>query len=305
MKQFVHTWIYSKAVSYTNFEVGALSSSVKVPWETRLGKIGEAEIERRLASFSIPQKYDMDVGIDFYCELLKDSIPSTPFYVQAKGTEHFDEKWGQRVKKSTIKYWLQQVFPVFLIVYDTNTDNCYWTSIEDLRYSLLEKVYKTGAKTIYIQIDKSHSLEKGKGESDEFIRKIKDDLASIELFRGQPRFKGEGYVKVIPSPPRTQLELLRIRGNIRKYIYSLVLHYMRVEDLKTLYFLCDFLTKFDKSHYNHFVWFGTINRLLGNNEQAKRSFEEALEICERDKTWPRESMEKIVTQIKREIERCV
>lgn len=104
---------------------------------------------------------------------------------------------------------------------------------------------------------------------------------------------------------RSHLELLRIRGNIRMYLYSLVLHYMKTNDLETLHTLCDFLTKFDKSHYNHFVWFGTINRLLGKNEQAKRSFEEALEICERDKTWPRESIEKIVTQIKREIESCV
>jgi tetratricopeptide (TPR) repeat protein len=282
-----------------------LSSSVKVTWEIRLGKIGETEIERRLACFSIPQRYEIDVGIDFYCELLKDGSPSTPFYVQAKGTEHFDNKWGQSIKKPTIIYWLQQAFPVFLIVYDDNIDNCYWMSIEDLRYTLIEKMSKTRAETIYIKMDRSHILEKGKGKNDEFIGKIKDDLASIELFRGRPQFKGEGYVKAIPSPPRSSLELLRIRINIRMYLYSLVLHYMKTNDLETLYTLCDFLTKFDKSHYNHFVWFGTINRLLGNNEQARRSFEEALRICERDKTWPRESMEKIITQIKREIESCM
>lgn len=232
------TWdacIYSEVVSYTDFEVGALSSGVKATWETRLGKIGEAEIERRLACFSITQKYDIDVGIDFYCELLKGSSPSTPFYVQAKGTEHFNKKWGQSIKKSTIMYWLQQAFPVFLIVYDGNTDNCYWMSIEDLRYTLLEKVHKTGAETIYIKMDRSHILEKGKSKNDEFIRKIKDDLASIELFRGRPHFKREGYVKAIPSPPRSHLELLRIRGNVRMYLYSLVLHYMKTNDLETLY----------------------------------------------------------------------
>lgn len=282
-----------------------MSSSVKVAWETRLGKIGEAEIERRLACFSIPQRYDIDVGIDYYCELLKDSSPSTPFYVQAKGTKHFDNKWGQSIKKPTIMYWLQQAFPVFLVVYDDNNDSCYWMSIEDLRYTLLEKVSKTEAETIYINMDRSHILEKGEGKNNEFIKKIKDDLASIELFRGRPQFKGEGYVKAIPVPPRSRLELLRTRGNVRKYLYSLVLFYMKINDLETLYTLCDFLTKFDKSHYNHFVWFGVINRLLGNKEQARRSFEEALGICERDKTWPRESMEKIITQIKREIESCM
>jgi len=299
-----HACIYSKVISHTDFEVGTLSSTVKVTRKTRLGKIAEAEIERRLECFSIPQRYDIDAGIDFYVELLKDDTPSTPFYVQAKGTEHFDNKWGQSIKKRTIKYWLQQVFPVFLIVYERNTDSCYWLSIEDLRYTLLEKVLETEAETIYIKMDKSHILAKGKGQNTEFIKKIKDDLASIEQFRGYPQFRGEGYVKAIPSAPRSRLELLRTRGTVRKCLYSLVPYYMSISDPETAYILCDFLTKFDKSHYNHFVWFGLINRLLGNKEQARRSFEEALEICKRDQTWPRESMKKIITPIKREIESC-
>ena len=278
--------------------------NVKVPWEIRLGSVGQAEIKSRLSYFSIATKYDKDVGIDFYCELLEDDSPLMPFYVQAKGTEHFDENWGAGVKKSTIRYWLQQPFPVFLIVYDENTGNCYWMSIEDYRYTLIEKIFETDSATIYLKIDKSHVLEKGKGKNGEFIRKIKTDLGSIELFRGRPLPKGEGYVKRIPEPPRSKIELVRIKENIRQSLYSLSLYYFLRRDLENAYLLCEFLTKFDKSHYNHFVWFGEINKALGKKAEAKRSFLEALKICERDKNWPRESMEKIIAQIKKEIESC-
>ena len=281
-----------------------MPSHVKVPWETRLADSAELEIWSRLTSFSIPNRYYRDVGIDFYCELLEDGSPSIPFYIQAKGTQHFDDNWGKAIKKTTITYWLQQRFPVFLVLYDQNTGNCYWMSIEDHRYILYEKMLKTKSKTIYLRMDRSHILEKGKDKNDELITKIKDDLASIELFWGRPQFKGEGYVKTVPSPPRSSLELLRIKDNVRKYLYSIIIHYLQHGDLKSAYTPCAFLTEFDKSHYNHFFWFGVINKLLGNDEQAKRSFEEALKICERDKTWPRESMEKIIALIKTEIESC-
>ena len=105
----------------------------QVPWNTRLGTVGESEVKARLAYFSIPTRYETDPGIDFYCELIENDSPSTPFYVQAKGTEHFDNGWGQSIAKSTITYWLQQEFPVFLIVYNENDGNCYWKSIEDNR----------------------------------------------------------------------------------------------------------------------------------------------------------------------------
>ena len=77
---------------------------------------------------------------------------------------------------------------------------------------------------------------------------------------------------------------------------------MRTNDLKNAYICCEFLTKFDKSHYNHFVWFGQINALLGNRELAIKSYEKALEICESDKKWPRDSMEKLKESIRNEME---
>jgi tetratricopeptide (TPR) repeat protein len=279
-----------------------VSINVKVPWETRLGDIGESEIKTRLSHFSIPTKYTRDVGIDFYCELLEDDSPSTPFYIQAKGSEHFDDSWAQNIKKSTIVYWLLQPFPVFLVVYDNNDGNCYWMSIEDYRYSIIEKLHKTDSDSLYIVMDRSRVLEKGK--NDEFVRKVKEDFVSIELFRGRPQFKGEGYLRTVPDPPRSEFEHTQIKENIRQSMYALVIHHLRHDDLKEAYFYCDFLTKFDQSHYNHFVWFGQINKALGKKDEAKRSYEEALKICRRDPNWPKESMKKIIEYIEQEAKSC-
>lgn len=281
-----------------------MKSKPKVSWNTRLGGIGESEIKKRLLYFSNPTKYELDPGIDFYCELLEEDSPSIPFYIQAKGTEHFDDKWGQSIKKSTITYWLQQKFPVFLVVYDKNGKNCYWMSIEDYRYSLFEKIFKTDSNTIYIQVDRSHALEEDREKNNEFIKKIEEDLFSIELFRGHAQFKGRGYVKRIPDLPRSGVELVGIKENIRANMYALVCLYMQLKDWKEAYFYCKFLTKFDKHHYNHFVWFGLINELLGDHKIAKKNFEEALRICEADKEWPEESMKKIIASIKEKIESC-
>ena len=101
--------------------------------ETRLGDIGQLEIMKRLSYFSLVTKYDRDMGFDFYCELLMGNSPLMPFYVQSKGSEHFSDKWRAIIKKSTILYWLQQPFPILIIVYNEKTRDCYWTSIEDRR----------------------------------------------------------------------------------------------------------------------------------------------------------------------------
>ena len=273
----------------------SMSSGVKVTWETRLGSIAESEIESRLKYFSLPVKYNLDVGIDFYCELIKNETPSTPFYVQAKGNEHFDDNWGQGIKKSTIVYWLNQPFPVFLVAYDEHERECYWMSIEDSRYPLLQR-FETKGETLYIKMDKSHVLARGRDANAEFISKIRDGVLSIMMWRGVAWPKGEGYVKQIPMPPRSEVELLNLKETIRMNSYSLIQHYAAKNDLPSIYDMCSFLAKFDKWHYNHFLWLGLVCMNLGRREEAIRSFDEALKICEMDKTWERESMEKLKEQ---------
>ena len=92
-----------------------MSQNVKLPWETRLGKVGEAEIQKRLSYFANVTKITTDLGIDFYFELLVDDSPSLPFHVQAKGTEHFDDSWGQNIKKQPYNIGFNKVFPFSLL----------------------------------------------------------------------------------------------------------------------------------------------------------------------------------------------
>lgn len=278
-----------------------MPSSAKIPWNQRLGRIGEAEIEKRLSYFSNVGKYEIDVGIDFVCDLIRESSPSEPFYVQAKGTQHFDNNWGQNIKKSTVFHWLSRLSPVYLIVYDEIEKKCYWKSIEDKRYELIKKM-DSPRDTIYISVDKTYILKDGKNMNNEFIKKISEDYGSIGLFYGRPIPLGRDYVKQMPGPPRSNIELRNIKSNIRMGVSSLIQHYMRVKDWQNAFIYADFLTKIDKSHYNHWVWFGRINVVLGNIENARKSYEEALNICERDKKWPRDDMDRLKASIKREME---
>lgn len=274
-----------------------------IPWTTRLGTIGEAQVKARLAYFSNPTKYETDPGIDFYCELLENDTPSQPFYIQAKGTEHFDETWGHSISKSTLVYWLHQPFPVFLVVYAEPENICYWMSMEQLRYWLLEQIFTTDAKTVYVRMDRSNVLRQGREENQSFIERVKEDAALVQLFRGQAVFRGDQYVKQVPHPPRSPLELERIKENVRAGLYSLVQHCIATHDLETARMYCEFLAQVDKNHYNHFVWLAQITAAIGDCRAASKNLRIALQICEADKVWPRESLQPIIDSIASELQR--
>jgi len=277
-----------------------------VPWNRVLGEKGETAIKTRLLDFSNPMKLPVDFHIDFYCQLY--SSPSLAFYVQAKGTEHFNKKWGRSISKNTIINWVNLPHPVYLIVYDDISKTCYWTSVEEHRNNLIERM-KTKSRTIYITMDRCHILEDGR--NDEFVRKVIEDSRSIDyrvsLVYGRPQPIGEGYVKKIPFVHLPDWLMMNIRGNIRMSIMYLINHYFYLAgDLEKAYPLCRFLADFDKSHYNHFLVLGRICKLLGKKGEARRSFDEAIKICKRDTKWDRlkkpsdPSIKDIITLIEQE-----
>jgi len=285
-----------------------MSSRMKIQNSKKIGEIAEAEIRKRLLSISNPMKPSYDVGIDFFCDLLEEDSPSSKFFlVQAKGTQRFGKKWRRCIDKKIIESWLAHVYPVFLVVYDMEGDNCYWMSMHEHRKNLIRKM-NTQSRTICITIDKSQLLRE-----EDFVRKIKEDMASInfsvELLLGRPQFIGSGYVRRIPLLYLPNKVIHNIGVNIRLSLFYLASHYFYLAGQKQkAYSLCKFLTNFDKAHYDNFVLMGRICRSLGKTEEAKESYEEAIEICKRDTRWdtlknPSDpSIGDIISSIRKEIE---
>jgi tetratricopeptide (TPR) repeat protein len=255
-----------------------------VPLSQRRGTSAEAEAKARLSYFSIVAKPDPDVGIDFYCELLDQKKPSGKFFgVQVKGTKKCGEQPSARVKKSTIHYWTKLAFPVYIIMYDDNDEKCYWASFLQNLYSIGEKILNKSS-TVCIGIDKKCVLYRGENTNKDFVSKVKGDIMLLSLLQGRPQL-GNGYVRTLPVALLTQQVRTNLAENIRTSMNYLVNHYLLTKDIEKAYLLCDFLTKFDKAHYDHFYKLGCINRQLGNKPEAKRNFEEAIRICRGDKKW--------------------
>jgi len=143
----------------------------------------------------------------------------------------------------------------------------------------------TSSETIYIKVDKSHALEDGRNKNDEFIRRIKEDSFIVGLSRGHPELLGEGYVRTIPLVSLSRDVMLNLKESIRINVTYLIYDYLLKKNLKDAYSLCEFLTRFDQSHYNQFELFGDLNRILGNKSKARESYKQAIEICKRDKKW--------------------
>lgn len=228
------------------------------------------------------------VGIDFWCELCENGLLSaTLFFVQAKGTQHFDDKWGRSFDRETIQFWLSRPFPVYIIVYDDVSKECYWMSIEEQRNKIIERMSSKDAKTVYLTVDRTRILRLD--QNAEFVQRIKDDSQSMNfrfnLVRGTPDFSGEGYVREIRIAELPPILLTNIRERIRINMNYLIHNHLFRRDIANAYTLCELLARFDRSHYDHFVLFGRICGLLGKKEEACSSYNEAIEICKRDKNW--------------------
>jgi len=264
----------------------------------QLGDIGETEIKSRLQRFSTVTKMETDVGIDFYCELCINNIPVTPFYVQAKSSQHFNSKHGRPINKTTISYWLLKSHPVYIIFYDKSNDICYWKSIEEDRYRLMENIsMNDGKKTIYIKFSNSNILQKN--NNNEFKDQLGKDSNNICLFRGSPRFIGNEYVKQPPPTPRTNYEYIKIKENARAALYSLIIHHMKKYEYDDAIKYSEAVALFDNSHYNHFAWLGYLYKERSMGEYARLNFKKAIDICNKDKKW--KSINKIIERLESEI----
>ena len=124
----------------------------KIPEFRKRGRSGEHAIASLLSTISNVMVPDYDFGLDFHCELLVNNSPSGKFFwVQAKSTESFDEVWSQYVNKETIAFWLQQVSPVFIMVFEQSSEKCYWLSVEKHRTEWGKKLtYPNGSVEVVV-----------------------------------------------------------------------------------------------------------------------------------------------------------
>lgn len=247
---------------------------------------GESAIEERLCYFSyISRRRDLR-GIDFICQLREDSILSQKyFYVEAKAKRHFKKIWSRGIEKRTIRLWLEQRFPVFVVVYDIKDGECYWTSIEDIRGILTRKL-PNDKKTISIKVDKSRILEKGEGKNQEFIKKVEEDIDRINVVRGIPQFTGKGYVHTQPIVYLSAKAIERVRGTVRLGMEHLIYNNLFRNEVRGAERQCELLANFDPTgHYEVFVLLARIKRMLGKLDEAEKNYEIAINICKDDLNW--------------------
>ena len=270
-----------------------------VPWNQRIGDIGESEIEARLRRISTTTKIERDIGIDFYCELLIDNKPFSPFFVQAKSSKHWDGKKGRSIDKGTIVFWLSRPSPLYVLFYDEKDDICYWHSVEKDRYDLIGKIFLTASESVYISFSNDKIFDKG--ENNEFKLQLESDYQSLLSFRGMPQFGGSGYVKTVPPPPRSEYEYDRIKLNARASLYSLIRLHILNKETDDAINLAEAVAKFDQSHHTHFVWLGYLYKDKKEPVSAIENFRQAIDICTKDETLDPDMKDSWVSRFETEI----
>lgn len=102
------------------------------------GDGGQDTFSETFTCFCLVNPCQRDVGIDFLCILREEGeyIKGKLFGVQLKSTEmkinDSELSFPIRIKKaSTINFWLEQVYPVFLVVYEIPSKTFFWCYPKD------------------------------------------------------------------------------------------------------------------------------------------------------------------------------
>lgn len=173
-----------------------------LPKRTKAQKIGESAADICSATFTefcnvVPVPQSRDLGIDFNCEVIEDECPTgLIFHVQCKGKDEVNDKNGLisvSIKVSTINYWLIQRNPVFLFVYDRQSENFFWCFPKAV-VSLLNKDWKL-QQYISLPIPVSSKLSRNITEippnilelikTEDLYKKISDLREEQEKLRGR------------------------------------------------------------------------------------------------------------------------
>ena len=276
-----------------------------IPEFRKKGRSGEYEIGSLLLDFANIASPEFDVGMDFYCELLEKNQPSGKiFWVQAKTTEKFNDNWSQHIEKKTIKHWLKQFYPVFIILFEKSSGIFYWISVQEKRKEW-EKKLSDFNKTIEVVVNRSQPLKKNE-ENIEFKEIVNRDIVLANALHGVPHMIGEGDVRSIPILRLSEIARMNIRHRVRLGLNYLMADSWIKSNLNDAYKIAKLLATFDKDHYDHFLFLARICHQLGLNDEANENYTAAVEVCKRDKNWNKmkkpadPTIEEIIEDIEKE-----
>jgi hypothetical protein len=266
--------------------------------------VGESATEAVLKTFAqvfrpVPL---LEYSIDFYCRLIHRGKPVTPFWVEVKSFKGIMEKWNKSVKRETAIFWLNQLSPVFIAIYDINNDNCYWISVEDKR-EIWSKKLENNAKTITLKIDKSQILKKPNCSNIDFVQKIEKDTISVGIAYGIPAVISKGGKGVtagygffeFPNIELSEGAKFTFQQKIRFSLNFLIKNEYSRKNLFEAYRLCKILTQFDKSHYDHFELIGDICLQIRKPDEAIIYYDFAIDMFRRDPNWDKNRVEGILS----------
>jgi len=263
---------------------------------------GESFVEARLKSFAQVSHPNLQYATDFYCRLLKDGKPSDKLFgVEVKSTRNFKECFYESIEKEKLEFWLISPFPIYIVVYEEESDTCYWTAVEDNRQHW-ERELMNENESITIKIDRINVLEK-KG-NDAFIQKINMDIIIVNASRGIAEFiimevKGTkgyaiGYIPVLKLNDKARES---IRARIRFGLNYLINDSVLGSDKEGAYSMLKMLGNFDHAHYDHFLSLARICRDLGKKKETEKNYKIAIEICKSDSIWDQRETAKIEKEL--------
>lgn len=132
-----------------------------LPKRTKSQRIGQSAADFLKSVFTkfcivIPVPQELDLGIDFICELMQGEYPTGKlFNIQCKGTEETEVKGNSitvPIAVTTLNYWLLQKNPTLLIIVDCQNYIFYWSFPKDFLSSLNKNWQKQKKVSIPVSI---------------------------------------------------------------------------------------------------------------------------------------------------------
>ena len=267
------------------------------------GGIGESAAETVLKSFAQVRPLPLlEYSIDYYCRLKHRGKPLKPFWVEVKSARYVKADWRRSIKRENAIYWLSQLSPVFVFVYDISNDICYWISVEDNRQKWTEKLEKE-AKSISLKVVQSQVLRKALCPNIDFIRKIEEDSIHVNTANGIPEVifrggrgttSGYGFFN-FPNLELSNRAKSNFEQNIRFSLNFLIRDQYSRKEWAEAYRLCKILTDFDRGHYDHFELMGDICCQFGKSREAISYYDKAIDVFQQDPNWDKNRDEGILS----------